>query len=69
MPLGGDTTMTDPQATDAPGHGVSHGDDHAHADGDALGPVDFAAWGAGALGIAISIVVALCLVLATSGMA
>ena len=57
--------MTDPHAMDAPGHG----DDHAHADGDTLGPVDVAAWGAGALGIAISIVVALCLVLATSGTA
>ena len=57
--------MSDPHATDAPGHG----DDHAHPGEDALGPIDVAAWGAGAVGIAIAIVVALCLVLAISGTA
>lgn len=52
-----------------------HGDDHGHA-GDAhepadeaLGPIDVAAWGAGIAGIAISIVMAACFMLATSGLA
>jgi hypothetical protein len=40
-------------------HGGDHGhDDHAHADEDALGPVDTATWGAGALGIAAGLAVA-----------
>jgi hypothetical protein len=44
-------------------HGDTHGhDDHAHAT-DALGPIDVAAWGAFAVGIAAGLVVALCLVL------
>jgi ABC-type Zn2+ transport system substrate-binding protein/surface adhesin len=72
--------MTDPRATeeqglgDVPGdhhdasdHGEAHDhDDHAHAD-EALGPIDVAAWSAGVLGIAIAVVIAACLVLATSG--
>ena len=62
--------MTDPHAAEAPGaddHG-DHGDDHAHGPGDEpLGPVDIAAWGAGVTGIAISIVIAACFALATSG--
>jgi ABC-type Zn2+ transport system substrate-binding protein/surface adhesin len=73
---------TDRHAADAPGHeeavvhhrtddhGEDHGhDDHAHGDDDELGPIDVAAWGAGFLGIAISIVIAACFVLATSGLA
>jgi hypothetical protein len=37
-------------------HGGDHGhDDHAHG-GDALGPIDVRAWGAGALGIALGLV-------------
>jgi len=47
-----------------PGDGHSH-DDHGH-DEDILGPIDFAAWGAGALGVAIGLVMWLCFVLATS---
>jgi len=55
--------MTDPHATDAPGH-----DDHGAGHGDEpLGPVDVAAWGAGLVGIAISLVIGACFVLATSG--
>ena len=46
------------------------GGDHRaedHADGsEALGPLDLMAWGAGALGIALGLVVAFCMVLATS---
>jgi hypothetical protein len=46
-------------------HGDDHGhDDHAHGD-EQLGPIDVAAWGAGALGIALGIVVAVCFALAT----
>ena len=41
--------------------------DDAHADAaDALGPIDVLAWGAGALGIALGLVVAACFVLATA---
>ena len=67
-----------PHATDAPGHegavlhhlvddhGDGHGhDDHAHAD-EPLGPIDLAAWGAGALGVAIALAIAVCFALATS---
>ena len=47
-------------------HGDDHGhDDHAHAD-EPLGPIDPLAWGAGILGIAIGLWVALCFALATS---
>ena len=46
-------------------HGEDHGhDDHAHGEGNALGPVDLTAWGAGALGIAAGLIVALSLVVA-----
>jgi hypothetical protein len=46
-------------------HGGDHGhDDHAHGE-DALGPIDVAAWGAGALGIAFGVVVAFCFAMAT----
>lgn len=71
---------TDHHAADAPGHpgavahhatddhGDDHGhDDHAHAD-EALGPIDVAAWGAGILGVAIAIVMAVCLSLGTTGL-
>ncbi len=53
--------MVGPHGADDHGH-----DDHAHGDGDTLGPLDPMAWGAGALGIALGLVVAFCLVLATS---
>jgi hypothetical protein len=44
-----------------------HGDDHGHADeGEPLGPIDGAAWGAGLLGVAIGLMVAFCFALATS---
>jgi hypothetical protein len=47
-------------------HGDAHGhDDHAHA-GEALGPVDTAAWGAFLVGIGAGLLVALCLVLTIS---
>jgi len=73
--------MSSEQATDAPGHEASaaadqppatdhddaHGhDDQRHAD-EALGPIDVAAWGAGILGVGVSVVIAACFVLATSG--
>jgi hypothetical protein len=69
---------TDPHASDAPGHvgavahhltddhGDDHGhDDHAHPD-EPLGPIDVAAWGAGALGILIGLVIAICFSMATA---
>jgi hypothetical protein len=58
--------MTDVHASDAPmvgephglgDHGEDHGhDDHAHA-GEGLGPIDWPAYGAGALGVLIGIVI------------
>ena len=50
---------------DAVDHGEDHGhDDHAHG-AEALGPVDGWAWGAGALGIAVAAVTAVCFAWAT----
>lgn len=69
----------DQHATDQPGHdgavahhqpddhGGDHGhDDHAHADDDALGPIDLAAWGAGILGVVVALVIAVCFAVSTS---
>ena len=45
----------------------THDAHDAHADAaDALGPIDVFAWGAGALGVALGLVVAACFVLATA---
>jgi hypothetical protein len=72
------TMSTDPHDSDAPGHAGAvahhslddHGDDHGHDDHahgeEALGPIDVAAWGAGAVGILIGIAIALCFALATA---
>ncbi len=72
--------MTNPHVDDAPGradavahhltddHGDDHGhDDHAHGE-ELLGPIDVAAWGAGALGILLGVAVAVCFALATSSL-
>lgn len=46
-------------------HGDGHGhDDHAHED-KGLGPIDWPAWSAGVLGVAIALAVVTCFVLAT----
>ena len=71
----------DEHSTDGPGHpgavahhatddhGGDHGrDDHAHGE-EPLGPIDVAAWGAGLLGLLISVVIAACFVLATATLA
>jgi hypothetical protein len=70
-----------PHATDAPGHDpavggdhhttTDHGSDHGHddhglADEWEPGPIDIAAWGAGALGVGLGLVVAACFALATA---
>jgi hypothetical protein len=45
-------------------HGETHGhDDHAHAGGGSLGPLDTRAWGAGLLGIVLGLGVAWALAL------
>jgi hypothetical protein len=48
-------------------HGdAGHGhDDHAH-EPEALGPIDWAMWGAGVLGVALALVVTACLMAATA---
>jgi hypothetical protein len=75
----GHAPMTiDPHADDIPGHAgavahhetIDHGDDHGHDDHahpeEALGPIDWGAWGAGILGVVIGVVIAFCFVLATT---
>jgi hypothetical protein len=48
-------------------HGGDHGhDDHGHAE-DALGPIDLAAWGAGAVGVVLGLAMTACFILATEG--
>ena len=67
------TTSPDPHGSDAMtgphgagDHGEDHGhDDHAHADDEPLGPVALMAWGAGALGIAAGLAVALVMAAST----
>jgi hypothetical protein len=70
----------DQHASDVPGHDgavahhatADHGDDHGHDDhahvdeGPALGPIDVYAWGAGVLGIAIGVAIAICFAAATA---
>lgn len=46
-------------------HGEDHGhDDHAHDESVPLGPIDVIAWGAGALGVGLGLVVAAAFALA-----
>lgn len=48
-------------------HGEDDGhDDHAHDDTDPLGPIDIYAWGAGALGVVLGLVVVWAFVRATA---
>jgi ABC-type nickel/cobalt efflux system permease component RcnA len=67
-------TMTTTQTSHEPGpdelsHATPHDeteghDDHAHGS-EALGPVDVQAWGAFAVGIALGLIVAVCVALST----
>ena len=70
---------TSPHDTDQPGHegavahhdpddhGDEHGhDDHAHGEGEYLGPIDVIAWGAGVLGVVLGLAVALAFALSTA---
>ncbi|MDA8236927.1 MAG: hypothetical protein M0T75_03425 [Chloroflexi bacterium] len=63
-----DATHLDHPAAQEPDEGrhghAGHDEDGEHA--EPLGPVDWAAWGAGLLGIAAGLVVAFCLFVATS---
>lgn len=70
-----DSTTSAPPASHAPaGHDGAHGAPHGAADdgpgghGEAakLGPVDWASWGAGILGIAAAAIVTICLYLASA---
>jgi hypothetical protein len=57
-------TMTTTQSSHDD-HGETDGhDDHAHGS-EALGPVDVQAWGAFAVGIALGLIVAVCVGLST----
>ena len=61
----------DHQTTDDAAHGGAHAveqattTEHGH-ESEALGPIDWTAWGAGAVGVLLGLVVAGCLVLTTS---
>jgi hypothetical protein len=62
-------THREPHGAASP-HGAAddvagHGHDSMH-DTEALGPIDVAAWGAGALGIALGLVVAACFLVAAA---
>jgi hypothetical protein len=69
----GSDAMAGPHGSDAMAgphgaadHGEDHGhDDHAHGEDDALGPLDLLAWGAGVLGIAAGLAVALVMAAST----
>jgi len=63
------TTTSDGHGDAAHHDDAAHHGEHAHGDGAGLGPVDVMAWGAGAAGILLGLVVALCFVLATSTIA
>jgi hypothetical protein len=54
-------------ADDVPDHEMDDHAGHAEHDGEELGPVDVPAWTAGAIGIALGLVVVACLVAATGG--
>ena len=69
--------MSEPIHQDDDLHGAHSGDAHAdpaeadaahggHAQGTPLGPIDWAAWGAGLLGVAAGLAVAVCLFISTS---
>jgi hypothetical protein len=70
----------DAHSSDAPGHAGAvdhhqtddHGDDHGHDDHghaeEPLGPIDVAAWGAGAIGVLVGVVTAACFALATGAL-
>lgn len=52
---------------DDPGATAGH-DEHGHTE-EPLGPIDLQAWGAGALGIGVGLVMTLCFVLGTAAAA
>jgi ABC-type Zn2+ transport system substrate-binding protein/surface adhesin len=70
--------MSDTHANDAPGHEGAvahhapddHGDDHGHDDHaheeQALGPINWSVWIAGAAGVLLGLAVTVALVLATA---
>jgi len=70
--------MSSTHDSDTPGHAgavghhetTDHGDDHGHDDHahteEALGPIDLVAWGAGVLGIAVGLIIAMCFSWATA---
>ena len=68
-PAGGDRVGQDAHRA-AGGHAASdaHGSDSHDAHGEALGPVNVRAWGAGVLGILLGLVVVACLAIATSAL-
>ena len=55
-------THSEPDRPNADAH-----DEHGHA-GEALGPVDLPAWGAGVLGVAVALVVAVCFAWSTGAL-
>lgn len=62
-----DDEIVAPHGADDHGQDGEH-DDHAHAE-EPLGPIDLAAWAAGALGVILGLVVAAGLAIATGWIA
>lgn len=52
---------------DTDDHGGDHGHDDRAQGEEPLGPIDTAAWGAGALGVILGLAITVCFVLATAG--
>jgi hypothetical protein len=74
MPIVTADPRSNPHATDAltgphgstDDHGETHGhDDHAHAGGAKLGPLDARAWGAGIVGLLLGVAVAVALAMSS----
>ncbi len=64
-PMTNDHIELDEHGHDDQDHGDGHGHGHGHGE-PALGPIDVAAWGAGALGVVSGVLVAVCFAIATA---
>jgi hypothetical protein len=57
------TTAQHPDTADA-GYDAGHHDEHGHA-ADTLGPIDWAMWGVGVVGVVAALIVVACFVVST----
>jgi hypothetical protein len=61
----GTPESVDPHVADADHHADAHDTGHDHHDADAIGPIDWRMWAAGALGTVAAVVVIAAAVVAT----